>query len=63
MTDRKPYWAVAVAVAFIAAAVVNGYRNVGWIVVVIIGMAAVGGLTMWLLTTHKPSAISRTNSS
>ena len=56
MTDRKPYWAVAVAVAFIAAAVVNGYRNVGWIVVVIIGMAAVGGLTMWLLTTfHKPA--------
>ena len=56
MMDKKPYWAVAVAVAFIVIAVVNGYRNVGFIVVVIIGFAAIGGLTMWLLTTfHKPA--------
>lgn len=53
---NKPYWAVVVAVSFITLAVVNGYRAVGWIVVVVIGLAAVGGLVMWLLTTfHRPA--------
>lgn len=56
MANKRPYWAVAIALAFITVAAINGYRNVGWIVAVIIGMAAVGGLTMWLLTTfHKPA--------
>ena len=45
---KKPFWAVAVVVAFIALAIVNVYRNVGWIVVTCGFIGILGGqLMMW----------------